>query len=70
MRKLLNLSNFTKVEDKKFEECAKPSLAKRFQLERLRAKKLKRRRNSTNYFIVMLIKPQNSEEIEIREGGS
>ena len=42
MRKLLNLSDFIKVEDKNFfEECAKPSQAKRFQLERLSAKKVK-----------------------------
>ena len=39
MRILLNLSNFTKVEDKNF--LTKPSQAKRFQVERLRAKKLK-----------------------------
>ena len=40
MRKLLKLSNFTKVEDKSFLNNVSTQ-AKRLQMERLRAKKLK-----------------------------
>ena len=49
---------------------AKPLQDKSFQLERLGVKKLKENEEivaMSNYFIVMLIKAPNTEEIEIRE---
>ena len=53
MRILLNLSNFTKVEDKNFFKnvATKPSQAKRFQVERPRAKKLKEKEETVRQII-------------------